>query len=169
MGGGLGDFRHESHENPGTELAELPTMETLCRRAASVCPGGGALESLWRLERGYKTRFGLKLRFFSMDRRTPLPPETLVDQEFVTHQIQRVCHSRENQQRAPGHSRGRRHQQLRLLGWTSDQCVFGHRTASLNPAVPLAPRALKIGVLGKGQTDASAVQAMVGGGVGALR
>ncbi len=45
MGSGLGDFRHESHENPATELAGLRTIETLLRRAASVCPGVGLLRT----------------------------------------------------------------------------------------------------------------------------
>src|SRR6266700_11050 len=105
MGGGLGDFRHESHENPGTEFAELPTMETLCRRAASVCPGGGALDSLFRLERGYKTRFGLNLRFFSMDRRTPLPPSPLSIKGLSPTKYSGFCPSRETKQSARGHSR----------------------------------------------------------------
>ena len=77
MGSGLCHARHKPHENPGTELAELPTVETLRRRAASVCHGW-SLENLWGLERGYKTQFGKKLRFFSMDRRTLPPPASSV-------------------------------------------------------------------------------------------
>ena len=75
MGGGLGHFRHEPHENPATELAELPIMETICRRAASVRPGVQLLRLLRGLQRGYKTQDRQKLCVFSMDRRTPSPPD----------------------------------------------------------------------------------------------
>jgi len=37
MGGGLGHFRHEPHENPATELAELPAIQAIPWDIAS-CP-----------------------------------------------------------------------------------------------------------------------------------